>query len=213
MALLYRTQYKDKVLDGLLFFKAWRQNPTNVGAVLPSSSALSAAITREIGLDQAPILELGCGTGVFTRKMIERGVPAKDLTLVELDPLFASRLQSSFPQAQILCIDASKLYRVQVSTGGKVGAAICGLPLLNMSAKKQFGILRGVFSAMRLDGALYLFSYGLHCPVPLRLLDRLGLRARKLDTVLLNVPPARIWKLTRRADVGLDGRDSKRDGF
>jgi phosphatidylethanolamine/phosphatidyl-N-methylethanolamine N-methyltransferase len=206
----HRTRYKDTVQDGLLFFKAWRENPTHIGAVLPSGPALSAAITREIGPAQAPVLELGCGTGVFTRKMIERGLPAKELTLVELDPVFASRLQFSFPQAQILCIDASKLYKVQISGGGKIGAAICGLPLLNMSTKKQFGILRGVFSTLRPDGALYLFSYGLHCPVPLRLLDRLGLRARKLDTVLLNVPPARIWKLTRRASTGLnDGRGTE----
>ncbi|MEO6959494.1 MAG: methyltransferase domain-containing protein [Burkholderiaceae bacterium] len=203
-AIVYRTRYKDTVLDGLLFFKAWRKNPTHIGAVLPSGSALSAAITREIGLAQAPVLELGCGTGVFTRKMIERGVPAKELTLVELDPVFANRLRLNFPQAQILCIDASKLYKVQISAGSKIGAAICGLPLLNMSAKKQLGILRGIFSTMRSDGALYLFSYGLHCPVPLRLLDRLGLRSRKLDTVLLNVPPARIWKLTRRASPGLN---------
>lgn len=212
-AIVYRTRYKDTVLDGLLFFKAWRENPTHVGAVLPSGAALSAAITREIGLAQAPVLELGCGTGVFTRKMIERGVPAKELTLVELDPSFANRLQFNFPQAQILCIDASKLYKVQISAGNKVGAAICGLPLLNMSAKKQLGILRGVFSALRSDGALYLFSYGLHCPVPLRLLDRLGLRARKLETVLLNVPPARIWKLTRRANVDLDNNNGYHNGL
>lgn len=199
--MLHRTRYKDAVLDGLLFFKAWRKNPAHIGAVLPSSAALSKAITREIGLDQAPVLELGCGTGVFTRKMIARGVPAQELTLVEMDPGFANRLQLCFPQSRVLCTDASKLYLLHASMQGTAGAAVCGLPLLNMSAKKQLGILRSVFSSLRPDGAMYLFSYGLRCPVSVRLLDRLSLRARRVDSVWLNMPPARVWKLTRRTNL------------
>ena len=196
--ILTRIRCKETVLDSMLFFRAWTRSPGKVGALLPSSPALSTLITRDISATEGPVLELGCGTGVFTRKILQRGVAEKDLILIELDPLFAQHLRLSFPEAQILCTDASKLYLHPILGGTLVGASVCGLPLLNMPPHKQLGILRGVFSSMRRDGALYLFSYGLRCPVNTRLLDRLGVRARRVDTVLLNLPPARVWKLTRR---------------
>src|SRR3546814_14505385 len=60
--------------------------------------------------------------------------------------------------------------------------------LLNMPVKQQIGILRGTFSQLRPGGAMHLFTYGPRCPVPQRVLDRLGLRARHTETVLANMP-------------------------
>ncbi|MBP6018866.1 MAG: methyltransferase [Burkholderiaceae bacterium] len=193
------------VSDGILFLRSWRENPAKIGAILPSGPALCAAITREISSAHAPILELGCGTGVFTQKIIDRGVPSQELVLVELDPFFASNLRAKFPHAQILCVDACRLNLAPKGTQRAPGAAVCGLPLRNMSIKQQFRILQGVFSSLRENSALYLFSYGWRCPISPRLLDRLGLQAQQLDTVLLNVPPARVWKI---ASVGAAQRDA-----
>lgn len=183
--------------DSLLFLKAWRKHPAKVGAIFPSGPALCEAITREISSAHAPILELGCGTGVFTQKIIERGVSPQELVLVEIDPFFANNLHAKFNGAQVRCIDACRLYLMPIGWASTAGAAVCGLPLRNMSIKQQYRILQGAFGSLRTHGALYLFSYGWRCPVPLRVLDRLGLRAHKLDTVLLNVPPARVWKIIR----------------
>jgi phospholipid N-methyltransferase len=194
---LYDLARHNAVHEGLLFLKTWREHPAKVGAILPSGPALCDAITREVDAARGPILELGCGTGVFTQKIIERGVAPRDLVLVELDPCFASHLRAKFPHSQVLCADACRLGQEPVVTNMSPGAAICGLPLRNMSLRQQCRIVLGVFGALRENGALYLFSYGWRCPVPLRLLDRLGLRAQKLDTVLLNVPPARVWKIVR----------------
>jgi len=135
---------------------------------------------------------------VFTRRIVKKGVATHDLVLVETDPRFASHLQAKFPSARILCSDACQLYLQESSLESTIGAAVCGLPLLNMSTRQQWRILHGVFCALRSTGALYLFSYGMRCPIPGRLLDRLGLRAQKMETVLLNAPPARVWKITRR---------------
>lgn len=207
---LYQLAHNNAVSDGLLFLKGWREHPAKVGAILPSGPALCATITREISSAHAPILELGCSTGVFTQKIIERGVLPQDLVLVEVDPFFASNLHAKFPRAQVLCIDACRLYLMPIGLNNTTGAAVCGLPLRNMSVKQQFRILQGAFGALRENGALYLFSYGWRSPIPLRLLDRLGLRAHKLDTVLLNVPPARIWKIVRHQEIypGFGNADS-----
>lgn len=185
------------VSDGLLFLSTWRKHPSKVGAILPSGPALCTAITREISAAQAPILELGCGTGVFTQKIIQQGVLPQDLILVEDDPSFAKNLHAKFPRAQVLCVDACRLYLRHIDLKNTTGAAVCGLPLRNMSIRQQFRILKGVFGLLRENGALYLFSYGWSCPITQRLLNRLNLQAHPLDTVLLNVPPARVWKLVR----------------
>ncbi|MFT0546425.1 hypothetical protein ACMHYO_08790 [Allopusillimonas ginsengisoli] len=71
---LHQIAQNNAVSDSMLFLKGWRAHPAKVGAILPSGPALSRAITREISSTYTPILELGCGTGVFTQKIIERGV-------------------------------------------------------------------------------------------------------------------------------------------
>lgn len=198
---IHRMAHPNPVSDSMLFLKNWRASPGRVGAILPSWPALSAAITREIGPDHAPVLELGCGTGAFTRKIIQRGVPAEELVLIETDPVFATLLRGKFPHSRVLSTDACELHLSPTGIEGLAGAVVCGLPLLNMSTKQQLRILQGVLCTLRPNGALYLFSYGIRCPIPMRLLDRLGLRARKLETVLWNAPPARVWKVVRRARV------------
>ncbi|WP_459615039.1 class I SAM-dependent methyltransferase [Bordetella sp. 2513F-2] len=184
--------------DHLNFYRAWRANPRSIGAVLPSSPALAAAITREIDPARGPVLELGSGTGAFTRALRARGVAEHDLALIEMDPAFARRLEERYPMAQVCQVDAAKLAEATLLDGRQAAAAVCGLPLLNMPLRQQVYILRGTFSHLQPDGACYLFTYGWRCPIPPRVLARLGLRARRIDRVYLNVPPAQVWKLTRR---------------
>lgn len=181
------------------FFHAWRLDPRGIGAVLPSGRRLASAMTREVRVDQAPVLELGAGTGAFTRSLLARGVSGDDLVLIERDAGLAARLRQNFPGAEVLDIDAAHLDRYVLFSGRLAGVAICGLPLLNMPLRSRLRILLSVFTQLRTDGACYLFTYGLRCPVPPRLLERMGLRARRHRQVWINVPPAHVWKLTRRA--------------
>jgi len=190
------------VAERIRFLRAWRANPKGVGAIWPSGSRLAAAITRGIDPASGPCLELGAGTGAFTRALVARGLDPHQLTLVEMDAQFARQLRHDFPGAYVHQGDAARLAGLPLFLEGQAGAAVCGLPLLNMPVKQQIGILRGTFSQLRPGGAMYLFTYGPRCPVPQRVLDRLGLRARRTETVLANVPPAHVWKLTRRTAAG-----------
>lgn len=180
------------------FFHAWRANPKSIGAITPSSARLARAMTRHISSKTGPVIELGCGTGVFTRALVARGVNPADLALIEMDPRFAHQLAHDFPQAQVHAMDASRLATQELFDGELAGAAICGLPLLNLPLKVRIGIVRGTFAHLRPGGALYFFTYGLHCPIPRRVRDHLRLRAAKIDLVLANVPPAHVWRVTRR---------------
>lgn len=182
---------------------SWISNPGHVGAVAPSSTALAEMITREISGKSGPIIELGPGTGVFTRAILARGVREEDLTLVEYMPVFAELLRDRFPKARVLCMDAARL-RTQVPVKNTVaGAVISGLPLLNMSTRKVVAILRGAFSHLGPGGAFYQFTYGSRCPVPKSVLDRLGMRETRLGWAALNLPPATVYRITRRTPFRL----------
>ena len=189
--------------DFLSFFLSWMSAPRQVGAVAPSGAALADLITREITESTGPILELGPGTGAFTYKLLKRGVPQQDLTLIEYGSDFMKLLQLRFPGARVLWMDAGRLTAHRLYDGAPVGAVVSGLPLLNMSTRKVISIVGGAFTYVRPGGAFYQFTYGMSCPIPRPVLDRLGLRAKLVDRALLNVPPAAVYKLTRRPQMKL----------
>lgn len=186
------------VAERLTFLRAWRANPRSIGAIWPSSARLAAAITREADPHAGSCIELGAGTGVFTRALLAQGFLPHNLVLIETCERFAQQLRNTFPGARVYEINATRLARHRLFSEEPAGVAICGLPLLNMSARHQIDILQGVFSHLRTGGCMLLFTYGPNCPVSRRLLDRLGLRARRTETVIANLPPAHIWKITRR---------------
>jgi phospholipid N-methyltransferase len=194
--------------DFLSFFTAWMAAPGRVGAIAPSGAALADLITRDITPNTGPVLELGPGTGAFTYHLLKRGVRQQDLTLIEYGSDFMRLLQFRFPGARVLWMDAARLASERLYEGAPVGAVVSGLPLLNMSPRKVMAIVGGAFSYLRPGGAFYQFTYGMRCPVRRPILDRLGLRATLVDRAILNVPPAAVYRLTRRAQSRLVARDA-----
>ncbi|THK39406.1 hypothetical protein EHS39_04050 [Ensifer sp. MPMI2T] len=184
--------------DSLPFFRAWLAAPLRVAAVAPSGAALAKLITSEISEKTGHILELGPGTGAFTRALLARGVAERDLTLVEFDANFSRMLGYRFPEARILHMDASRLHRADLFPGQLVGASVSGLPLLSMPKRKVMRILDGVFRSLRPGAALYQFTYGPRCPVPRPVLDRLGLKAVRIGGTYANLPPAAVYRISQR---------------
>lgn len=193
--------------DLLSFFTAWMAAPGRVGAIAPSGAALAELITRDITADTGPVLELGPGTGAFTYQLLKRGVRQQDLTLIEYGSDFMRLLQLRFPGARVLWMDAARLASERLYDGASVGAVVSGLPLLNMSPRKVISIVSGAFSYMRPGAAFYQFTYGMRCPVRRPILDRLCLRATLVDRAIMNVPPAAVYRLTRRPQYKLMTRD------
>jgi phospholipid N-methyltransferase len=182
----------------LSFLRALTYEPGCLGAVVPSGAALSELIAREITAASGPLIELGPGTGVFTRALLARGVREDHLTLIECRSDFVKLLRIRFPDARVLSMDAAHMRQRNLFHDTPVGAVVSGLPLLNMPPTKIMGVLSGAFSYMRPEGAFYQFTYGPRCPVPKPFLDRLGLRATRVGRAFLNVPPATVYKITRR---------------
>jgi phosphatidylethanolamine/phosphatidyl-N-methylethanolamine N-methyltransferase len=184
--------------NNILFFRAFASNPLAVGAIAPSGNNLARLITSEISETTGPVLELGPGTGIFTQALIDRGVRESDLTLIEYGSDFMRLLQHRHPEARVLWMDAAWMSSYDLFKERPAGAVVSGLPLLNMSPRKVMAILAGAFGNLKPNAAFYQFTYGMKCPIPKALLARLDLRAVCIGRVLRNVPPASVYRITRR---------------
>ncbi|MBP6617878.1 MAG: methyltransferase domain-containing protein [Burkholderiaceae bacterium] len=183
--------------DYVKFLRSWMANPLKVSAVAPSGQSLARLMTAEISPGSGPVLELGPGTGVFTKALLARGVAEDDLTLVEFGADFAHMLEARFPRTRVVRMDATQLAESALFDGAPVGAVVSGLPLLSMSARSIEQILAGAFGYMREGGAFYQFTYRPMCPVPRPVLDRLGLKATLVGRTVRNIPPAAVYRVTQ----------------
>jgi phosphatidylethanolamine/phosphatidyl-N-methylethanolamine N-methyltransferase len=186
------------LMDSLSFFMHWLSDPLQIGAVAPSSQTLAALMTTEIAPESAPVIELGPGSGAFTRALLDRGIPEWRLALIEQSPRFAFALREQFPTARVLCVDAAALRSIEVFPGEGAGAVVSGLPLLLMPPNKVSAILESAFMRLRPGGAFYQFTYGSRSPVPCPILDRLGLTATRIGGTLVNIPPATVYRIAHR---------------
>lgn len=184
--------------DVIPFVRAWLNHPLRIGAALPSGSALAGVITAEINTASGPVIELGAGTGSFTRAILRRGVPEDQLILVEMVPQFARLLQKRYRSATVHCVDAARIGPMDLGVQEPAGAVISGLPVLGMSRRKVLGVLAGAFRHLRPDGAFYQFTYGPTCSISRAMLDHLGLEAKRVGVAWVNIPPATVFRISRR---------------
>ncbi len=182
--------------DAFVFFRAWSRKPLRVASMVPSGHSLGRLITQELDGNCGPVIELGPGTGAFTRAIIARGVAEQNLVLVEIGREFASMLSRRFPRATLIEEDAAELGSFGIR--GPVGAVVSGLPLLSMPTNQVEAIMSGAFKHLARDGSFYQFTYGPRCPVPQKVLRLLGLEAKLIGRALLNFPPASVYRISRR---------------
>ena len=193
------TQTRERASEFLRFLRAWLHAPLRIASVAPSGRALARLMTADISAATGPVIELGPGTGPFTRALLDKGVREADLALVEFEESFARELSRTFPEAHTIGIDAAALGTIELFGGRPAGAVVSGLPLLAMPERQVEAILRAAFGKLEPDGVFHQFTYGPTCPVPTRVLDRLGLRAERVGRTLANLPPATVYRLRRTA--------------
>lgn len=182
--------------ENLLFFKRLLKNPKALGAVTPSSLALSNFIGRHVeATPDSFVVEIGAGTGRFTRALLRYGVVPSQLFVVEMDLELCKFLNAHFPQVTVINGDATHLLDIlPPHIIGKVSTVISGIPLVNLSESVQAGIADACFSVLAEGGQMLQFTYGPISPLSSR---KLGLHKKRLGSVLWNFPPAVIWAYKR----------------
>ncbi len=180
-----------EVANAALFFRRWLANPLQMGSIIPSSPALCrriAALVRHA--EDEVVVELGAGTGVISRALLAAGVPAEKLVVVEIVPDMANHLRRVLPGVTVIQGDAFQLPdALPARLHGKVGTAICGIPLVLLPIEQQRRFVAAVEAVAPGKGFL-LYTYCITSPLPWR---DLGLAAKRKAWTPLNFPPASVW--------------------
>lgn len=175
-----------------LFFRRWLRNPLQMGSIIPSSPALCRKIAAAV--ERGPedyVLELGAGTGVISAALLAAGVPAHKLVVVEIVPEMAEFLRRALPGVNVICGDAFDLANtLPPEMRGRIGTAICGIPLVLLPLPRQEAFRDAVESVAPGRGFL-LYTYCATSPLPYR---KLGMTARRMAFTLANFPPASVWR-------------------
>lgn len=183
------------------FFRQWLKNPLAVASLSPSGRQLARQMIAELPHEARRVIELGGGTGVFTRALLGHGIAAKDLLVLELNEALYQHLRMRFADAHVVCGDARELKAIAAGDGfldaGLADAVISGLGLLSMTKRTQAEILQAAFSTLTPEGRLIQFTYGPKSPVSRELLSELGLSVRRGGFAWWNMPPASVYVYTR----------------
>lgn len=185
-----------------LFFRQWLKNPLKVAAFSPSGLQLADRMMSELPPHAQRVIELGAGTGVFTRALLDAKIAPDKLLVVELNAELHEYLHAQFPLVRVVNGDACDLKDIAMQQGflttGLADAVISGLGLLSMPRSLQKSIVEAAFSVLRADGCFIQFTYGPKSPLPRDLLDELGLSVRRGGFAWRNVPPASVFVYTRQ---------------
>lgn len=191
--------------EGALFFRHWLRHPFGIGAILPSSAAVGRAMARAVSLHRpGAVLELGGGTGVVTRELLEAGCPPERLIVIERAPALAQILRRRFTRSHIVEGDACAAGTILAERGvTRLAAVVSSLPIKWFPLESQRTVVAPCLDLLGEGGAFLQLTNALVSPLPM---DSLGLRGTEIARVWTQFPPVQIWRYgrdTRRAAAGL----------
>jgi phosphatidylethanolamine/phosphatidyl-N-methylethanolamine N-methyltransferase len=181
--------------NNLLFWRRYLHRPLGVGGVAPSGPSLAKALVEILAPGQEEVVvEIGPGTGPFTRALLAAGVAPSQLILVEFDAEFVRHLRQRFPGVTVVQGDASHLPQLLKEQGhDKVPKILSGLPLRSMPQNVRTAITRAMATSLASQGSLVQFSYFVAPPLAEAEVKACGLTGRRAKTVVANIPPAFVW--------------------
>ncbi len=178
--------------EEIRFFKGWMDGPKAVGAILPTSGVtarrMASVVDPRSGL---PVLELGPGTGVITKAILQRGIAPADLFAVEYSPDFVAALREEFAGVNVIHGDAFKL---DEALGDKrdtrFDCVISAVPMLNFEPRQRVALMEDFLDRVPPGHPVVQITYGPLSPVPA---SAASFRVEHYDFVLRNLPPAQLW--------------------
>ena len=183
--------------DELRFFRGWLDKPKAVGSIIPTSSVTARRMASVIDLSSGlPVLELGPGTGVITKAILDRGVAPEQLYSIEFSHDFAAHVRRLFPKVNVIQGDAFKLNETLGDKRDLVfDAVVSGVPLLNFPVPQRIAYLEDLLTRIPLGRPVVQLTYGPRSPIPP---GRGSYTVEHFDFVMRNIPPTRLWIYRRR---------------
>jgi len=132
------------------------------------------------------VVELGAGTGAYTREILPRLGAYARLLAFELDPGLAGALRKDLPDPRLQVIADSAARLEARLEGARPEVIVSALPFTSLPATVRSEILQAARTVLAEDGVMLVLQYS---PFMQRDLERtFGSVQRRLSP--LNVPPA-----------------------
>lgn len=182
--------------EASVFFRAWLRTPLGIGSLLPSSNTMGRAFAALLDFDRpGHVLELGSGTGAISQGLLDAGLPAERLIMVEREPEMASYLRHRFPAACIVEADARAVGSlVQDFRAGDLIAVVSSLPIVWFPLEDQALVMNACLDVLGEGGSFLQMTNLPMSPVPM---EKLGLAGVRAKYVWQNLPPSFIWRYWR----------------
>lgn len=185
----------------LHFLGEFVREPLKVGAILPSSKALSRVVVDSCTIRPTDtVVELGPGTGAFTGLILKRLSARGRLLAVELNVTHADILRRRFPRCEVIQDSAEHLTRHL--DGELADCIVSGLAWGSMHPRLQNQIFRAILKSLKPGGQFVAFAY-VHAawlPTSRRFRQRLERHFKRVETtpiVWRNLPPAFVFRCAR----------------
>ena len=151
----------DSLREHLLIASKFLRNPRTVGAVSASSKAMAREMVREIPTGKSVnVVELGPGTGSFTRVIVERLAPGSRFLAIELDGEFVERLRPRWPSVEFVLASAEELEQlVKKRRLQPVDHIVSGLPFASLPVDVSRKVMDGIQHTLRPGGTFTTFQY------------------------------------------------------
>lgn len=173
------------------FFFKFVTQPNKIGSITPSSSYLTKSMMADLPWNKLrTVVELGAGTGVFTRYIAERKSRDCQVLVFEQNSDMRAELKREFPDFYY----GEKAQKVESTLNSlnlpKAECVISGLPFSIFPEHLTRSILDGVVHSLDDEGVFIAFQYSPYMAGMLK--NYFSIIER--DFVLLNMPPAFVYK-------------------
>ena len=181
---------RDRLGERARFLRSFLAGPGRVGAVLPTSRTTVRATLDMAPLDQADcVVELGAGTGPYTREIVKRLAPGATFLAFELDPALASALAAEVTDPRLRVIADSAANLEAHLDGRRPDVIVSALPFTSLPGAVRREILAVARRVLADDGVMLVLQYS---PFMLRPL-REAFASVRVKVSPLNVPPAVLY--------------------
>ena len=187
-----KQRLEQKFDEEIRFFKGWQRDKKGVGALLPTSSVTARRMADVIDTSSGlPVLELGAGTGVITKAILERGVAPHDLVSIEYASHFCDLLRKRFSGVDIRNGDVFQLDTVLADRRGQIfDSVISAVPMLSFPLERRIALMKDLLSRIPRGRPVVQITHGPMSPLPA--MPEIYTIAH-FDFIMRNLPPAQLW--------------------
>jgi phosphatidylethanolamine/phosphatidyl-N-methylethanolamine N-methyltransferase len=169
-------------------------HPRQMGAVVPSSKQLAEAMVRAAKLNHlSRVIELGPGTGVITRALLQFGLDPSRIHALERDVGMADQLRKNHPGLDVRSVSLTDPEAVTLLNLSPAPVIVSSLPWRAFTLVEATAIAKSISQLSERNGILVQYTYGSAPPIPESIVDKLGWRGCAVERVWRNLPPAMVW--------------------